>query len=235
MKTMLWTAVGPALFVTKATIAFSLAYCAVALRSSFLLVFAGAVGLISAGFFLDLNTAVGQEADIVISLLTTVCFAAAILVSSGAAAANPTSSVALLLALMGAVASLSNAVHANKDLLQIFDAASSCFVVVGLGGIVALLCSGRRPRAAIAMAAVTFAYGGFQAEYFKADFQHHQEALGALTALYCAMVGALFVDGNLDGEEPKVIFAPRRVFIGLRDAISAGVRAVAAFASRSRS
>jgi hypothetical protein len=224
-------AAGPAFFVGKAAIFVGLLWCAVALRSSFLAAFGAAVGLMTASYFVDLSTTVGQEADILISLLSTCCFATAVLIISGSLSANPTPSVALLLALMGMIGALANAVHADKPLIEIYDAASSCGIVVTLSAIVSLLCYRRRPWSALVLAITGLAFGAAQAGYFVADFLHHRIALGALTVLYCGLVGALAVDRDTDGK-PKGIFAPREVFATLHDAVAVAVKAVAARVNR---
>jgi hypothetical protein len=224
-------AAGPAFLLGKGAIFVGLLWCAVALRSSFLAAFGAAVGLMTASYFVDLNTAVGQEADILISLLSTCCFATAVLIISGSVSANPTPSVALLLALMGMIGALANAVHADKPLIEIYDAASSCGIVVALAAIVSLLCYRRRPWAATVLAVTGLAFGAAQAGYFVADFLHHRIAMGALTVLYCGMVGALAIDRDMDGK-PKGIFAPRAVFATLHDAVAVAAKVVAARMTR---
>jgi hypothetical protein len=57
-----------------------------------------------------------------------------------------------------------------------------------------------------------------------ADFLHHRVALGALTVLYCGLVGALAVD--------RSILAPREVFATLHDAVAVAAKAVAARVTR---
>jgi hypothetical protein len=83
----------------------------------------------------------------------------------------------------------------------------------------------------LVLAISSLAFGGTQAGYYLADFLHHFIALGALTVLYCGLVGALFVDRDMDGK-PKSIFVSREVFATLHDAVVVSVKAAAARVSR---